>query len=49
MLFSLRTNLIEINLGHWAYDDLIIYMSEICKELENIEINSDQVTDTSVT
>jgi hypothetical protein len=45
----MRTNLMEVHLGHWAYDDLIIYISEICKSLENIEINSDKVTDLSVT
>ena len=39
----------EVQLGQWAYDDLIIYISEICKSLENIEINSDQVTDVSIT
>jgi hypothetical protein len=44
----MKANLIEINIGQWAYDDLVIYMSEICKELENIEINSDQVTDASI-
>lgn len=49
ILFGLKETLIEIHLGQWAYDDLIIYMAEMCKKLEIIEINSDHITDTSVT
>ena len=48
VFFGLRQNLLEVHLGRWAYDDLIIYMSEICKELEIVEINSDMVTDLSI-
>lgn len=48
MFFGLRQNLLEVHLGRWVYDDLIIYMSEICKELEIVEINSDMVTDLSI-
>lgn len=40
ILFGLKDTLKEIHLGNWAFDDLIIYMAEICKFLEVIEINS---------
>ena len=49
MFFNLKASLLEIHLGQWAYDDLIIYVSEICKELETVEINSVNVTDKSIT
>lgn len=48
IFFNLKSTLIEISIGKWAYDDFIIYVAEICKELENLEINSEQVTDKSV-
>ena len=40
ILFGLKDTLKEIHLGNWAFDDLIIYMAEICKLLEEVEINS---------
>ena len=40
ILFGLKDTLKEIHLGNWAFDELIIYMAEICKLLEEIEINS---------
>lgn len=49
MFFNLKATLLEIHIGQWAYDDLIIYVSEICKELETVEINSANVTDKSIT
>jgi len=48
MFFGMRAELLEIHLGEWVYDDLLIYISEICKELEIIEINSTLITDLSV-
>lgn len=46
--FALKNQLIQLHLGQWAYDGLVIYLVEICKELEVVEINSDQVTDKSI-
>ena len=38
-----------MHLGEWAYDDLLIYISELCKNITQLEINSTQVTDSSIT
>lgn len=47
--FGLKSTLKELHLGKWAFDDLIIYISEVCKFIEVLEINSDKVTDGSIT
>jgi len=31
IFFGLKNTLIEIRLGEWAYNDIIIYIAEICK------------------
>ena len=40
ILFKLRGSLVEVRLGDYIWDDLVIYMAELCKELEVLEINS---------
>ena len=48
ILFGLKNTLIELRLGEWLYDELLIYIAEICKEVEVLEINSSLVTDKSI-
>jgi hypothetical protein len=48
IFFNLRSTLTELHIGEWAYDDLVTYISEICKKVEVIEINSSKITDQSV-
>ena len=43
--FSMRNTLRILTIGKYAYDDLLNYISEICKNLERLEINSIEVTD----
>ena len=46
--FGLKDTLIELRLGEWAYNDLVIYIAEICKQIEIIELNSTIVIDSSI-
>lgn len=48
VFFGLKDNLTELHLGEWAYDDIIIYIAELCKKIQIIEINSTKVTDPSI-
>ena len=48
ILFKLRGTLIEVRLGNYIWDDLIIYMAELCKELEVLEFNSDSISDAAI-
>ena len=38
----------QLSIGNYIWDDLVIYIGEICKELEVIQINSALVTDGSI-
>ena len=50
MLFlGLGKRLLHLGMGQWAYDELVIYIGEMCKVLEVVEINSDKITDMSIT
>lgn len=49
MLFSLKNNLRILHLGAYIYDELLSYIAEMCKALEKLEINSEQVTDRGIT
>lgn len=48
IFFGLKNTLIEVHFGEWMYNDLLIYIAEICKDIEIIEINSTQITDISI-
>ena len=48
ILFKLRGSLVEIRLGNYIWDDLIIYMAELCKEIEVLEFNSDTLSDAAI-
>ena len=40
IFFELKSTLKEVHLGQWAFDELLIYISEICKQIEILEVNS---------
>ena len=38
----------ELRLGDYIWDDIVIYIAELCKELEVVEINSGGVSDAAI-
>ena len=49
IFFGLKDTLKELHLGNWVYDELLIYISQICKGVSVLEINSEFVSDAGVT
>ena len=49
VFFGLKHTLIELHIGTWATDDLLVYIAESLRNLELIEINSSSVNDFGVT
>ena len=49
LIFSLKNNLRILHLGAYLYDELLVYIAEMCKQLEKLEVNSEQVTDRGLT
>jgi hypothetical protein len=45
MFFNMKNNLRYLVLGQYAYNELLVYLAELCKSIEKLEINSDNVTD----
>jgi hypothetical protein len=48
VFFSLRNNLTSLHIGNYADDEIIIYIAEMCKNLVELEINSEKVNDSSI-
>eukprot|EP00347_Sterkiella_histriomuscorum_P020494 403337586 len=48
IFFSMKNTLRYLTLGKYAYDELLNFISEMCKSLEMLEINSDIVTDSGL-
>ena len=38
----------HLYLGNYLVDELVIYIAEMCKEIEQVEINSTQITDVAI-
>lgn len=49
MFFGLKNNLRILNLGYYIYDEMLVYIAEMCKGIEKLEINSEHVTDRGIT
>lgn len=49
LFFGLKNTLLVLHLGAYIYDEMLIYIAEMCKSLEKLEINSENVTDRGVT
>ena len=48
IIFALKGSLTNICLGNYIWDDLVIYMSEMCKELEVVSFFSSKITDACI-
>ena len=48
IFFCLKPTLTHIKLGDYIWDDFVIYMAEVCKNIEIVEFNSRQITDSAI-
>ena len=48
IFFSLKASLTHLYLGDYMMDELVIYIAEMCKEIELIEFNSTKLTDAAI-
>jgi hypothetical protein len=39
---------VQLSLGDFIWDELVIYIAEMCKELEIVEFNSTTVSDAAI-
>ena len=44
----MKGSLVELRLGNYIWDDLLIYIAELCRELEIVEINSSEISDAAI-
>ena len=45
---KLKGSLVELRLGNYLWDDILIYIAELCRELEVVEINSQEISDAAI-
>ena len=48
IIFSLKASLTHLYLGDYIWDEIVIYIAEMCKELELVEFNSTRLTDAAI-
>ena len=48
IIFCLKSSLTHLYLGDYIWDEMVIYIAEMCKELELIEFNSTKLTDAAI-
>lgn len=48
ILFGLKESLKEVRLGNYVWDELLIYLAELCKKVTILEINSTGLTDAAI-
>ena len=48
VFWSLRPTLKELRLGNFMWDDMLVYVAEMCRNLEVFQINSQECTDGSI-
>ena len=48
IFFSLKASLTHLYLGDYIWDEIVIYIAEMCKELELVEFNSSKLTDYAI-
>ena len=44
----MKETLRSLHIGYYAYNEIVIYIAEICKKVEKLEICSGEVTDYSI-
>jgi hypothetical protein len=48
VFFNLKNQLRILHLGYYIYDELLNYVAEMCKGVEKLEINSEYISDRSI-
>jgi hypothetical protein len=48
VIFCLKGSLTHLHLGDYIWDDILIYIAEMCKELEVVQLYSKKITDGSI-
>jgi hypothetical protein len=48
VIWGLKNTIRHLTLGNYLWDDIVVYIGEICKHLEVLQINSQHVTDGSL-
>ena len=48
IFFCLKASLTHLYLGDFIWDEMVIYIAEMCKEIELIEFNSTKLTDAAI-
>jgi DNA repair exonuclease SbcCD nuclease subunit len=48
IIFALKGSLTNLHMGNYIWDDLVIYIAEMCKELEVVQFFSTQITDACI-
>ena len=49
MFFTMKTQLRVLHLGYYIYDEMLTYIAEMCRGVEKLEVNSEAVSDRSIT
>lgn len=49
VFFCLKNTIKKLKFGDYIWDDLIIYIAEVCRGIETLELNSNKLTDGSIT
>ena len=49
VIFNAKNQLRILHIGQYIYDVMLIYIAEMCRGLEKLEVNSDLVSDRSIT
>lgn len=48
IITKLKGSLVELRLGNYLWDDILIFIAELCRELEVLEINSQDISDAAI-
>ena len=49
VFFTMKNQLRVLHLGYYIYDEMLIYIAEMCRGVEKLEVNSEAVSDRSIT
>jgi hypothetical protein len=49
VFFNFKNQLRVLHLGYYIYDEMLVYIAEMCRGVEKLEVNSELVGDRSIT
>jgi hypothetical protein len=49
VFFTMKNQLRVLHLGYYIYDEMLIYIAEMCRGVEKLEVNSEAISDRSIT